>query len=66
MIEPIVEFQADEPQESIELATVALLTASQLVGDALKVELEHLTREQLTDILDMIDNTVVAIQNLGI
>ena len=63
---PIVEFQADEPQESIELATVALMTASQLLGDAMKVDMHPLTREQLTDILDMIDNTIVAITTLGI
>lgn len=66
MSAPIVEFQADEPKESIELANVALITASQLLGDALKVELDHLTREQLTDILDMVDNAIIAIQNIGI
>lgn len=66
MTAPILEFQADEPKENIELANVALITASQLLGDALKVELDHLTREQLTDILDMVDNAITAIQNMGI
>ena len=66
MTAPFVEFQADEPKENIELANVALITASQLLGDALKVELDHLTREQLTDILDMVDNAIIAIQNIGI
>ena len=66
MTEPIVEFQADEPRESIDLANVALLTASQLLGDALKVELDHLTREQLTDILDMVDNAIEAIRHIGL
>ena len=41
-------------------------TASQLLGDALKVELDNLTREQLTDILDMVDNAIEAIRNIGI
>ena len=66
MTAPIVEFQADEPRESVDLATVALLTASQLLGDALKVQLDPLTREQLTDILDMVDNAIEAIRNIGL
>lgn len=66
MTKPIVEFQADEQQESIELAKVALITASQLLGDALKVIEEPLTREQVTDVLDMVDNSIVALENLGI
>lgn len=63
---PIVEFQADEPRESIDLAKVALITASQLLGDALKVDMHPLTRDQLIDLLDMVDNSITAIQNLGI
>ena len=63
---PIVEFQADEPQESIDLAITALVTASQLLGDALKVIVEPLTREQVQDVLDMIDNSLDALGNLGI
>ena len=65
-MKPIVQFVADEPRESIDRATVALLTASQLLGDALKIEIEPLTREQLTDVLDMVDNSIEAIRNLGI
>ena len=63
---PIVEFQADEPRESIDLAKVALITASQLLGDALKVDMHPLTREQLTDVLDIVDNAIDALRNLGI
>lgn len=65
-MKPIVQFVADEPRESIDRATVALLTASQLLGDALKIVIEPLTREQLTDVLDMVDNSIEAIRNLGI
>lgn len=63
---PIVEFVADEPRESVDLAKVALITASQLLGDALKVIVEPLTREQVTDVLDMVDNSIEALRNLGI
>ena len=66
MIEPIVEFQADEPKESIDLATVSLLTASQLLGDALKVEIDTDTRDQLTDILDRIDNAIDALKEIDL
>lgn len=59
-------FVADEPRESIDLAIVALLTASQLLGDALKVEQDPLTTEQLHDVLDMVDNSLEALRNLGI
>lgn len=66
MIEPIVEFQADEPKESIDLATVSLLTASQLLGDALKVEIDTDTRDQLTDILDKVDNAIDALKEIDL
>jgi len=66
MIRPIVQFQADEPKESVELATVALITASRLLGDALEVEMHPLTREQLTNIRDMVGNTIVALRTLGV
>ena len=66
MTVPIVEFVADEPRESIDLAKVSLITASQLLGDALKVIIEPLTKEQVTDVLDMVDNSIKALQNLGI
>lgn len=63
---PIVEFVADEPRESIDLAKIELITASQLLGDALKVIVEPLTREQVTDVLDMVDNSIEALRNIGI
>ena len=66
MIKPIVQFQADEPKESIELATVAMITASRLLGDALEVDMHPLTREQLTNIRDMVGNTIVALRTLGV
>lgn len=67
MIEPIVEFQADEPKESVDLATVSLLTASQLLGDALKVlEIDTDTRDQLTDILDRVDNAIDALKEIDL
>ena len=66
MIEPIVEFQADEPKESIDLAAVSLLTASQLLGDALKVEIDTDTRDQLTDILDRVDNAIEALKEIDL
>lgn len=62
----LVQFQADEPKESIDLAKVAMITASQLLGDALKTELDPLTREQVQDILDAVDNAIEAIENIGI
>jgi len=65
MIRPVVQFQAEEPKESVELATVALITASRLLGDALEVEMHPLTREQLTNIRDMVGNTIVALRTLG-
>jgi len=66
MIRPVVQFQAEEPKESVELATVALITASRLLGDALEVEMHPLTREQLTNIRDMVGNTIVALRTLGV
>ena len=66
MTAPIVEFQADEPRESIELATVALLTASQLLGDALKVEMDPDARDQVTYILDKVDNCIEALRDVDL
>ena len=63
---PIVQFQADEPRESIDLAKVALITASQLLGDALKVVIDEDLRDQLHDVLDQVDNSIVALENLRI
>ena len=63
---PITQYEPPEPFASIELATVSLVTASQLLGDALKVDMHPLTREQLTDVLDIVDNAIDALRNLGI
>lgn len=63
---PIVQFQADEPKESIDLATVALLTASQLLGDALKVEMDPQTREDLQDVLDVVDASLEKLRDIAI
>ena len=62
---PITQFQADEPQESIDLATVALLTASQLLGDALKVEMDPQTREDLQDVLDVVDASLEKLRDIA-
>jgi len=66
VIVPIVEFQGDEPRESLDLAKVSLLTASQLLGDALKVEIDTDTRDQLTDILDKVDNAIDALKEIDL
>lgn len=63
---PIVEFVADEPKESIDLAEVALLTASQLLGDALKVEMDPQTREDLQDVLDAVDASLEKLRDIVI
>ena len=62
---PIVEFVADEPQESIDLAEVALLTASQLLGDALKVEMDPQTREDIQDVLDGVDASLEKLRDIA-
>jgi hypothetical protein len=63
---PIVEFQADEPRESIDLAKVALITASQLLGDALKVIEDPTARDQLHDVLDQVDNGIEALRDIDL
>lgn len=63
---PITQYEPPEPYASIELAIVSLVTASALLGDALKIQLDPLTREQLTDVLDIVDNALDALRNLGI
>ncbi|MBQ6122891.1 MAG: hypothetical protein IJ124_06360 [Clostridia bacterium] len=66
MIVPIVEFQGDEPRESLDLAKVSLLTASQLLGDALKIEMDPEVRDQVTDILDKVDNCIEALRDVDL
>ena len=66
MIVPIVEFQGDEPRESLDLAKVSLLTASQLLGDALKIEMDPEARDQVTDILDKVDNCIEALRDVDL
>lgn len=63
---PIIQFQADEPRESIDLAKVALLTASQLLGDALKVVSDEDQRDQLHDVLDQVDNSIDALRDINL
>ena len=66
MIVPSVEFQGDEPRESLDLAKVSLLTASQLLGDALKIEMDPEVRDQVTDILDKVDNCIEALRDVDL
>lgn len=66
MKQPIVQFQADEPRESIDLAKVALITASQLLGDALKVVSDEDQRDQLHDVLDQVDNSIDALRDIDL
>lgn len=65
-MKPIVQFQADEPRESIDLAKVALITASQLLGDALKVVTDEDQRDQLHDVLDQVDNSIEALRDIDL
>lgn len=55
-----------EPMSKLDLAKYCLETASLQLGHALKDELDPLTREQIQDILDKVDNTIDAIENLGV
>jgi len=64
MIWPVTQFQGEEPRESLDLAKVSLLTASQLLGDALKVIVDQDTRAQVQDILDQVDNSLDALRDL--
>ena len=63
---PIVEFVADEPRESIDLAKVSLITASQLLGDALKVVEDPTARDQLHDVLDKVDNSIEELRDIDL
>lgn len=63
---PIVEFVADEPRESIDLAKVSLITASQLLGDALKVIEDPMARDQLHDVLDKVDNSIEELRDIDL
>lgn len=65
-MKPIVQFQADEPRESIDLAKVALITASQLLGDALKVIEDPTARDQLHDVLDQVDNSIEELRDIDL
>ena len=63
---PIVQFQADEPQESIDLALSALVTASQLLGDGLKFIEDMDVKDQVHDILDKVDNSIDALRDIDL
>lgn len=65
-MKPIVQFQADEPRESVDLAKVALITASQLLGDALKVIEDPTARDQLHDVLDKVDNSIEELRDIDL
>ena len=59
-------YQPPEPRDSIDLATVSLVTASQLIGDALKIVIDAETREDLHDILDQVDGALDRLRVLDI
>lgn len=61
-----VTYQPPEPRESIDLATVSLVTASALIGDALKTVIGPEIREDLQDILDQVDGALDRLRDLDI
>ena len=61
-----VTYQPPEPRDSIDLATVALVTASQLLGDALKIEIDAEILEDLHDILDQVDGALDRLRDMDL
>lgn len=61
-----VTYQPPEPRDSIDLATVSLVTASQLIGDALKIVIEPEIRDELHDILDQVDGALDRLRDLDL
>ena len=61
-----VTYQPPEPRDSVDLAIVALVTASQLLGDALKAMVDPEEREQLLDVLDMVDGALDRLRDLDL
>lgn len=59
-------YQPPEPRDSIDLATVSLVTASQLLGDALKTVIDAETRDELHDILDQVDGALDKLRDLDL
>ena len=59
-------YQPPEPRDSIDLATVSLVTASALIGDALKAVIDPEDREQLHDILDQVDGALDRLRDLDV
>ena len=61
-----VTYQPPEPRDSIDLATVSLVTASALIGDALKTVIGPESREELQDILDQVDGALDRLRDLDL
>lgn len=61
-----VTYQPPEPRDSIDLATVSLVTASQLLGDALKTVIDPEERGELLDIMDQVDGALDRLRDLDI
>ena len=62
----IFTYQPPEPRDSVDLATVCLVTASQLIGDALKIVIDPKILEDLHDILDQVDGALDRLQDLDL
>ena len=61
-----VTYQPPEPRDSVDLATVSLVTASQLIGDALKTVIDPEDRGELLDVLDMVDGALDRLRDLDL
>ena len=59
-----VTYQPPEPQASVDLAIVSLVTASALIGDALMAMIDPEDRDELHDILDQVDGALDRLRNL--
>lgn len=59
-----VTYQPPEPRDSVDLATVSLATASQLLGDALKTVIDPEDRDELHGILDQVDGALDRLRDL--
>ena len=62
----IITYQPLDPQYSVYLATGSLVTASQLLGDALKMVIDPEDRDELHDILDQVDGALDRLRDLDI
>lgn len=51
---------------NIELATAMINSIAAMLEEEIRVELDPLTKEQLQDIVDNLDNIIEMIKNIGI